>query len=814
MRLQSKILSVLVPLVLLPLIAIGAVAYHQLRATAEESRLAQMTSLLEQSILHARSRIGTAETNAALFASHSLVEHYLQTDDATERYGLLQPALLRQLVHYQRAYPDYLEFAVLLADGMTDAEVGVAPQASVPPISVSRPDPGAEQSSQVLATPGAPSLIVAQRVMLKDPGLDPVMATPRLRGYLTLRLDLSFLRAQVRNRIGNAGYLFVTGGDGRILLHPQGAQEGAWLPGALHATLMQAEHPRLLDAPEGAVYALARVIHPGLQLIAVLPERELTSVSQALALKVAAITLAAILLITLLLYAVLRRLLVRPIQALSRAAQAIGQGELHVPMPVAGDDELGALAQTLQEMSSNLAHSQQQVYYHAYHDSLTALPNRMAFRTHLTQVLANARRNHEKAALLFLDLDDFKHINDTLGHQAGDRLLRELAERLARCLREGDYLALGDDREGQMVARLGGDEFIILLPHINEPLQAGQVAERMLASLSEPYLVGEERFHLGASIGITVFPQDGADVDTLIKHADLAMYHAKAQGKHNYQFYSASVHQALRDRFDLENGLRRALQSEEFLLHYQPIVDSASGRIVALEALVRWQDPGRGLLGPDQFIAVAEQSKLIVALGEWVLDNACRQQRVWRDLGIVTPPVCVNISAVQLARSELAQTIAGTLANAGIEAGRLHIEITETCLVAEQAVAQLDAISRLGVEISLDDFGVGYSSLSHLRRFPLDCVKIDKSFVRDVTTDSDDDAIIKAIIAMAHTLNLKVVAEGVERPGQAELLRAHGCDCLQGFWIQRPVPAADVPRLLAAAPRMAAGLAQPADRGM
>jgi len=426
--------------------------------------------------------------------------------------------------------------------------------------------------------------------------------------------------------------------------------------------------------------------------------------------------------------------------------------------------------------------------FFANHDTLTGLPNRAMFNQRLTQALARAQRLTTMAAVLFVDLDRFKVINDTLGHDAGDQLLKQLAERLRECLREGDT-----------IGRQGGDEFVVLIEDVADPTQVASVGQKILDTVARPYVISGQEFHVTASIGISIYPEDGHDQQTLLKNADIAMYRAKEQGKNNHQFYSAQLNLHSFERLAFETSLRRAVERGEFLLHYQPKVDMRSGLITGVEALIRWQHPELGLVQPGQFIAMAEETGLIAPIGEWVLRTACAEAQGWVVKGMPPVSVAVNLSARQFARDELATAIMRVLRETRLDPRLLELEITESTVMhnPERAVEVMQQLKRLGVRVAIDDFGTGYSSLSYLKRFPLSSVKIDRSFVLDLPGDKDDAAITQAVIAMAHSLRLRVVAEGVETAEQYRFLEEHQCDEMQGHYFSKPVDAPTIARLLA-----------------
>ncbi|ALI09791.1 MULTISPECIES: EAL domain-containing protein [Pseudomonas] len=429
------------------------------------------------------------------------------------------------------------------------------------------------------------------------------------------------------------------------------------------------------------------------------------------------------------------------------------------------------------------------VEYLAYHDGLTALPNRSLFSKLLGQSIREASRYDRQLAVLFLDLDRFKQVNDTLGHDAGDQLLKEVALRLEACLRGSDT-----------VARLGGDEFVILLPELSQDNDVATAAQKILTAIARPFNLEGQEFRVTASVGISVYPQDGLDEQTLKKNADIAMYQAKQCGKNNFQFYSAKLNADSLERLTLELSLRHALERQEFQLHYQAKRDIPSGQITGMEALLRWNHPDLGIVAPMQFIPVAEETGLIVPIGKWVLKTACRQNVAWQRQGLPHLGVAVNLTARQFADENLLTDLAEILAETGMDARLLELEIAESLLMQDvkRALNVLTGLKRLQVRIAIDDFGIGYSSLSALEQFPLDVIKIDRSCICDTSSVSEDKALTEAIIAMGRTLSLTVVAQGVETKEQADFLRDNACDEFQGFYFNKPVPADQFKLLLQA----------------
>ena len=447
-------------------------------------------------------------------------------------------------------------------------------------------------------------------------------------------------------------------------------------------------------------------------------------------------------------------------------------------------------------MASSLREANAELQHLVLHDTLTKLPNRLLLEDRVQQAVEGCRRSGGHCAVLFVDLDRFKTLNDSLGHFAGDAVLRTVAERLRAAVRDEDT-----------VSRMGGDEFVILLRHVERAQDAGEVARKIIEALSRPIVVNEHELRIGSSIGVSAYPEHGDSAARLIANADAAMYHVKKSGRSNVAFFAPEMSTFFPKRLAMENELRAALEKGQFVLHYQPKVDVASGTVVGMEALVRWNHPQKGMIWPSEFIPLAEETGLIVPLGKWVLYEACTQARHWHALGMADMAVAVNISGVQFQQRDLVDTVARVLAASGLDPRHLELEITESVVMqnASEAIVMLGELHRMGVSLSIDDFGTGYSSLNYLKRFPIDKLKIDQSFIRDISAGSDDAAIVQAIIAMAHSLRLRVVAEGVEHQSQLEFLRGLGNDEYQGYLFSKPLPARDIERQLLPAGAQADG---------
>lgn len=439
-----------------------------------------------------------------------------------------------------------------------------------------------------------------------------------------------------------------------------------------------------------------------------------------------------------------------------------------------------------------------QIHFLSNYDRLTQLPNRQLFQDRVTQALATQKRHGLQGAVLLINLDRFQRINDTLGPKCGDEMLREVAERLVHCVRHSDSVARHDDQEPTTLSRLGGDEFTILLTHLSSAQNATKVAQRVQEALAAPFEVENRPVVITASIGIALLGQDGEDVDTLLRNAEAAMHAAQDQGRNTYQFYSKSMNVALAERLSLETDLRQAIDKGEFLLHYQPQVDIRRWEIVGVEALIRWPHPERGMVSPMSFIPLAEEIGLIDQIGQWVLRTACAQQVAWSACGLGDITIAVNLSAVQFQQAALLDTIRTIVRETGVDPARMELELTESTAMqqAENAVGTFNQLKEMGFSLSIDDFGTGYSSLAYLKRFPIDTIKIDRAFVKDLDTESEQAAIAIAIIAMAHGLKLRVLAEGVETQPQLDILRDQGCDAIQGYYFSQPLPAERVEQLI------------------
>lgn len=810
MRLQNKILALLVPLIVLPILALGWTAYALLIDDARQRTRHQVTTLLEQIRLHKDAHLQTARANASLFASTGLVKKYVSTYSASKR-ALLKQDVLDLLFNYQLAYPEYFEIRIISRDGkellrsvIGDVENRTDDESSSQWFQEARQSGNAIHTAFLVNPDNGEPVLIASKPLTSDAEDDengPNMQ--KLHGYLVLTIDLGFLDSLSHNMsAGKSGDLFFTDANGTILFHPDKTRKGQQIDHALFARITNiSDRKTLLDAPyrDAPGHYQAIRLDDWLHAVAAYEQSEFSDKRSNLGQSVTMIAGVAILLTIAFLFAVLKSLLIRPIQKLGSAAREMGRGQLLVPINVDTRDEIGDLANTFREMGENLNHYHEQVHYVAYHDSLTGLPNRLMFKDYLKRATAEARRNNQELSILFLDLDNFKRINDTLGHIAGDNLLEAFAVRLQACLRETDVISHSPLNDSESVmARLAGDEFIIMLPRTTGPANAQKVSRRVLELMSEPFVINKQELYISSSIGIALFPDDGDNVDDLMKNADIAMYHAKKSGRNNYQYFSKRLNEESLFKLKIESKLRHAVENNELEMYYQPQVALGTGEIAGAECLLRWKDEELGMVSPDVFIPIAEEYGLIIPFTEWLINDICTRAQAWSKEYAAHTTMAINISAIHFCGHDLEGLIYNTLQQTGFDPKRLVIELTETSVLQDPglAIRTLGRIQSMGLQTSLDDFGTGYSSLNYLMQLPLDKLKIDRSFIVNMDKGEKGIAIVSAIIAMAHSLGLEVIAEGVEDESHIPLLRKMRCDIAQGYYIAHPMPAAEFELLL------------------
>ncbi len=818
-KLRSKLILALIPVVLLPVILLGIYYYQQEREELIDNVRDTMQASFNNYQDQFEEQLHQARKDLELLSNSHLLRQYFLIEDRETRFYMMFRSVLELFKGFQQSEPVYREIMLLNNDGMEEvrfSDLGPVNQTEdegqMPWFQRLQQDrtaitmePARHEDFQELM------LIVGKSIPLSSYADWNARTNVAYGGYLVLSLSLQKLHTALdQQEIGNRGFLIVLDQQGTPLHVPPAATTLAdVLPQLATLSRNHASDVHTLTLNEHKFLVKRGPLFANYDLYAVWPLAEAGELGRQISFQLFALLSIVTLTIAAAIILLIHHLVELPIRRLKQLALQLAQrsydDQNHAALDFSSftrNDEIGELATSFREMADNLNTSHQKLQQHAFFDSLTGLFNRPMFNNVLSKAIANAERHHQRLAVLFIDVDGFKEVNDTLGHEHGDSVLQEIANRIHCSVRESDVLAVrepGNEDGNSHLARFGGDEFSLILTQLQHTMDPKRVADRILETMSLPFVIAEQVFHLSASIGIALFPEDGREASVLLKNADIAMYQAKAHGKNQLEYFDANMTRSAYLRHQALNELREALESRQLCLHYQPQVATASGELIGCEALVRWTHPVRGMVSPADFIPLAEESGLIVEIGRWVLQEACRQNREWQDMGFKPLRVAVNFSTVQFNReANIAQLIVNTLEETGLDARYLDVEITETGIMQSKHVGKdrLLAIKRTGVTISMDDFGTGYSSLASLRDFPLDKLKVDKSFVDAIASSDAGSAIMNAILAMARELGLQVVAEGVESKEQREHLQEHGCEYIQGYLISRPLPASEMTRLL------------------
>ena len=827
MKLQAKLLLGIVPAIVVGVLGLAWVVFTELRASSGNELLRQMELVFTQTERRTDSFLATATANARLFADSVLVERYIRVEDEEARFELMQPTILDLFASYRAAYPGYVEIQLLLPDGYEDTRLAqpgrpnLTDEESTSAFFEAMEAAGDSTYTAFLIDPDddEPAFKIGQPILLENLGLDPNLAERELYGYLVVTASSDFLaREVIGERIGRSGYFFLIDGEGRIVAHPDPALVGSRAD-RHEALLATAASATSTIEPLGAAPATSgddpltlssRPLHDNLLIVGALPKRELQAASGELARSVAGITAVTILLAVSFFWLLLRELVLLPLADLRRTVIAIGDGDFDVASGHAAprDDEIGDLELAFRDMNvklsrsmSDLMGSYTRIHELAHEDSLTRLANRRQFLSTLATAVEARKEGRGKLAVLYLDLDEFKKVNDLLGHDAGDELLLEVSCRLRKCLRPpGATAAPPRPVARPCIARLGGDEFIVLLPDIDGAADAVSAGERVLGTLTAPIELRGQRFVIGSSVGIALYPDHASDADGLVKCADTAMYAVKNEAKNGLRLYGQEMQRQVETQVRLESDLRLALDRGELRLAYQPQVCTRSGATSGVEALLRWEHPERGFVSPAEFIPVAERTGLIEPIGAWVVEEACRQWSVWSGSGLEPGRIAVNVSPRQFALQAVADVVAAALERHGVPPRALEIEITESCMM-EAPTSVIDALGQLrerGVRVAMDDFGTGHSSLAMLASLPIDTLKIDRSFVTAVQDDTVRGRIVTTVISLANELGLETLAEGIETEEELAFLTARHCDVVQGYLLSRPLSADDATFWLAA----------------
>ncbi|WP_051560160.1 putative bifunctional diguanylate cyclase/phosphodiesterase [Marinobacterium jannaschii] len=808
MKLKYKLPLTFIPLICLPLAVVAALSYFELKQSAQREAEQQLRILLSQYSHQIEEAVKSAETYTEYISQDPLLHHYLLTADAIARYSLIQRPLYDRLLRLQNISPEHYTINVLLPDNSIDLQV-LSQQASIKPTGVQSGLPvaartaGAEQPPAFYPDPasGEVNLYTQRNIYLRDPGevKDVVTTDLTLRGAVVIGTDVFSQLAPLNDRFwSSSGALLITDAQGQLLRTITQSSENSRLelpPGTAETG------PRNIRLESGNHLLFQQQIYPQVWLQALIPEASVDRSGQIVAMNVITVSLiASILAIPLLLY-LLNSQILTPVRQLTSAFIRLGKQEEEIQVLVAQEDELGDLSRLFNRTSLELHRSHRQIRNLAFSDSLTGLPNRFMFMKNLKQAMERASEHNQKMALLFLDLDRFKQINDSMGHNTGDALLQQVAALLQRNLRNHDLVTRSGDELAALsrsnLARLGGDEFTILLQDISSPEEARIIAERIIAALSEPLEVNNQQLNTGASIGISLFPQHGSNSEELIRHADVAMYQAKRDTVTRYRFFSERSLDEEGQK-QIEARLYRAIKSGQIEVCYQPILDQHSLRTVAVEALLRWEDSQLGPVEPALFIPIAERCGLISLLSEEAINTALAQLKRWHSDGLSELKLSLNLCSAQLQDSSFPDKLGELLRQYQLEPQSVWLEIKEAQLLSsnEQSQTTITALKQAGYSIALDDFGTGYSSVSALRDKPAAILKIDHTVLNDFEHNEKQQSLVAAILLMAKTLNLKVIVEGIENEEQLAIMCEFGCDMLQGYLFSPPLAADDLSRLL------------------
>ena len=800
MRLKQKIACVLLPILLLQIVVLIIPSFMLYHDYTSEQMKAHIIDSTMQAKTALEAKLNAVEADSAIFSQNVVLNRYLRTEDENVRAYVMHKTLLKEFSSLMAVHPDYIEISLIMPDGYEEASLltndddnkideeqdtfyfkNIAESASDFEINVLL-DPDTEQWV----------LVAARKIFQHDLIEQTKITNATVKGYLIIKFTFDFMQLVINNnQLVNNGFVVLHDSSGTSIidrglanipfdklkvLHKEADQNGILDNSSILVNSYVVGQKKLIN---NLYYSIG---WPESELSNLLISLGYTSIINSLMLIVASMFL---------LFWVLNKQLVNPIHYLSIAAKKLGKGERVWTFRSKSKDELSDLAITIKDMGYGLIDQKQHMHEIAYLDSLTQLPNRRRIIEELERQYSSNNSGSPDIALLFLDLDGFKHINDTMGHEIGDEVLIAVAKRLKHTLRATDtinYVADGYEAIHYNLARLGGDEFTVLLRGIKKRDDAERVAERILHAFNNSFNIADKELTIGISIGIAIAEESGENAAELLKSADIAMYDAKMQGKNTYRFFSRTSAVKSLKAMEIKEELHRAINNNELKLAYQPQVCAKSGKLVGCEALLRWYHPVKGWIRPDVFVPIAEESGLIVPLGRWVMLEACHQIREWQLMGYQVPRVSVNVSCVQFARDNIHQLVLDCLAETGIGAEYLAVEVTESSIMqGVDSIVQLEKIQSADVRIALDDFGTGYSSLSALRGLPINELKIDRSFIMDLSNGTDGKAIVSAIIAMAHRLGLEVVAEGVETEQELAFLRRRETDIIQGYYFSKPL---------------------------
>lgn len=785
-------------IVTIPILAMGVAAYSYILDTTKNALINDVSSVAKSLRPTINERIKTAESNLRLVTSSRIIQDYIARDE--QRYTVFQPSLIRQLSEYQTIYPEYFSMKLILENGEIDTSVDTRENAELEfdasqwifyqqlleqtGTNISALIEAGESAGQFKISLGLPLHFKSKINELYSRGEVE-------RNFFTFSLYLDYIQTLIEDLNYTQENLIIVTDASNNIIFSNDKFEFKPINDTLKIANMDDGYYRLNDEKAPFYVSSIELLH-GMHLHVAVPISKFRQSANALAINTGLWLSGIIFVIFILSLAYIQRLLLTPIYAIKNLVTDITNGIMNSPILLRSKtDELGRLSKSIVEMRSKIDNNNKRIETLAYIDNLTSLPNRYSFQLQLDKLICLAAEQNTQFAVVFLDLDNFKTVNDTLGHDVGDKLLIEASTRIKNCFSIGNNSQeLLNNINTPMLARLGGDEFTLLLPNIDDVSILEEPFENLIKTLSAHFLIDKQEIKVGASIGLALYPQDGLKRQELLKNADIAMYESKNMGKNCFTFFNEKMKQQANERQFIETSLAKAIQENEFTLEYQPRVKLDDYTLDGFEALIRWDNKKIGRIPPDKFIPVAESNLQIIDIGRWVLNQACIKIRKWIDLGYKDFRLSINVSSVQLHRSSLVEEIEVALAINNIGGEYLEIEITETAILKDEAlaIANLENIKALGVRISLDDFGTGYSSLSQLRTLPIDILKIDQSFVTNITDDAYAADVFEGIIQLAKRLGLVTVAEGVERSAQHEVLLLSKCDHAQGYYYAKPLP--------------------------
>ncbi|WP_372739286.1 EAL domain-containing protein [Neptunomonas sp.] len=815
-QLRSKLLALILPMVIVPIMLFGLISSQRIASIAHENIETHILNYASQTQRLIENLLSVGQSNLELFAQHDLITQYALAAE-NERYNLLHPIILNTFHAFHNAYPEYSEIRFILPDGYEDVRYSnnsrniTEEELNHPAIQqLNRLGVNSTFLFSINPDNQQPVVYFARNIILNDFSKDGYDKKPQLRGYLLLTTSLDELQQHLNRMAADSQiqFMIVDQQHDPLLISQltdnQDSAIGSWPVERLKHTLKNLsfmtndakQYDELHVELMRVVYDIkALPMDNEFLLIAAYPQSLYLQEGSQLQKGLLVLVVLSILILSFFLILGLKRFVLSPLAMLNHATQRIGENNQEVIIPVKTADELGLLARSFESMNKKLLFATKNLKTQAYTDSLTGLPNRLMFHDYLGRLLARSKRNNSQFALLFIDLDDFKVVNDSLGHNMGDILLKSFAQRISASIRVEDFITSSLSEEANdFIARLGGDEFIVVLHDVKKSNDITVVAQRIIQALSQPIMLNDYEHYGSTSLGVSVYPHDGHTMEGLIKNADIAMYHAKALGKNTFQFYSKELGEEQEEINRLEAELRKSIQAKTGLqLRFQPKIALNPNRVGGFEALIRWTLENGDTVKPEKMIYVAEQRNLIVPLTEWIVDEACRQNALWQKNNLIKVPVAVNFSGTHIVREDISEMIVSALTRHGLKAEYFEVEMTESSVIdsSKGILESLEKIRALGMSIAVDDFGTGFSSLSYLSNFPITTVKIDRSFVNKIN-QGNHSAIVTAIIHMSHALGHSVVAEGVETQEQLDFLVQENCDYIQGFFFSKPLPAHEI----------------------